>query len=266
MQATNFEYAGERLEDRGFIICNLGTEDAKTISSDSQLVFDKISQMNGKFQSVTVSYYDKCIEIDLLICKRFCDLSNIEPITLDESRDIKRWLNRPTIHKLKLGLPGWEDIYLEGSFNVNNVTIDGETFLLELKFISNSALAFHEPVRYKFNTENYKNGYSILDISDEIGYIYPDIKIKCLSDGELKIHNSNENRDTIIKNCKKNEIITFNKNLVFFSSESNHKIQDDFNYVFFRISNSYNNRENRITSSIPIEIEISYSPFAKVVI
>ena len=110
------------------------------------------------------------------------------------------------------------------------------------------------------------NTYTLFDTSDEIGYIYPDLKIICLESGKLELYNSNENRKTIIENCSANEVINFSENLVFSSSNESHKIQNDFNYIFFRIANSYGNRKNIISSSIPVDIEFSYSPYVKVVV
>lgn len=103
----------------------------------------------------------------------------------------------------------------------------------------------------------------IIDESDDIGYIYPDIQIKCLSSGDLKITNSIENRTTIIKNCSTNEVISVDENLNISTSLSSHKLYNDFNFVFFRIANSYENNQNIISVNIPCEITIKYYPVAK---
>ena len=48
------------------------------------------------------------------------------------------------------------------------------------------------------------------------------------------------------------------------SSIPSHKIQNDFNYNFFRISNTEDKIVNDITFSIPCEVELTYSPIKKV--
>ena len=264
MIATDFEYNGEYLKNYGFIICDSSDQNGfNSVDSDSQFSFNSVKLMNGKLHQLTTSQYDDRIEIQFQICKQ-PSKAMLTPISVYESREIKRWLNSPEYKKFKLMQPNWGDIYMEGSFNVRDIKFSGETYFLELTFISNRPFALHEPVTMKIHTHSPNESYSFFDISDEIGYIYPDVKIKCLQDGDLKIVNSNENRTTIMKNCVSGEILTFTKEFIL-SSSKNHKIQNDFNYIFFRISNSYKNRKNILTFSLPVEATITYSPYVKAV-
>ena len=48
------------------------------------------------------------------------------------------------------------------------------------------------------------------------------------------------------------------------SSLQSHKIADDFNYSFFRIANTWNNRVNKITLSLNCTLEFSYNPICKI--
>lgn len=265
MVALDFEYDGEYLKDWGYIICrNNYSGGFETVESDSQLTFDTISQFNGKLSELVTSYYSDHIEITFQICKYSCD-KTISPITVDESRAIKRWLNRPEFHRFKLLQDDWCNIYMDGSFNIKNIEFAGKTCLLELTFISNRPFALHEPITYEFETSKEDNMFSFFDISDEIGYIYPDLKIKCLENCNLEINNSNENRTTIINNCLRNEEINFTKELIFSSSFPEHKIQNDFNYKFLRVSNSYEDRYNTLTFSHPVQVTLTYSPYVKAV-
>lgn len=265
--AENFEYAGEFLKDKGYIICNPNTSSGfDTVASDSQRTFNTQSLFNGKLFELTTSTYEDRVEITFCICKHTCQSSDEPiPITAPESRELKRWLNRPSFHRFKLIQPDWSDIYMEGSFNVKNVECMGKIYMLELTFVSNRPFSLHEPVIYNFSTTSSNNTYTIFDISDEIGYIYPDIEIKCLGAGDLKISNSNEERVTVIKNCSNEEIITFTKDLIMSTSLVSHKIQNDFNYQFLRISNSYDNRKNTLTFSLPVQVSLRYTPYIKAV-
>lgn len=264
--AENFEYAGEFLNDKGYIICSQDNSGGfETLDSDSQRSFNTQSMFNGKMFELTHSTYEDRIEITFCICKHSCQSPIPTPITTTESRVLKRWLNRPDFHRFKLLQPNWSDIYMEGSFNVKDVECMGETYMLELTFISNRPFALHEPITYNFTTSNNNKSFTIYDISDEVGYIYPDIEIKCLESGNLEILNSNEERRTIIKNCSNGEIITFTRDLIMNTSVISHKIQNDFNYQFLRISNSYYNRKNKLTFSIPVQVSLKYSPYIKAV-
>lgn len=264
MLAEDFQYNGEYLKDWGFMICKTDSSSGfESIDSDSQLSFETVNTNGKKFEFVTSTYEDR-IEITFQICKFSCN-SDPSAITLDESRELKRWLNQPTYKKFKLIQPDWADIYMEGSFNVVNIEFNGKVYFLELTFISNRPFALHEPVIYKTTLSLSNLTYKFFDSSDEIGHIYPNLKIKCLKAGELRIENSNENRVTLIKNCTVGEIITFTPELLISTTNPAHKIQNDFNYVFLRVSNSYRNRLNKLTFSIPVEMELSYSPYVKAV-
>ena len=264
MIATDFEFDGEYLRNWGFMICNMDQDGFKTVTSDSQISFDNVSLMHGKLFELTTSKYNNNLSISFQICKR-SDKSILTPITAQESREIKRWLNRPTFKKFKLLQPYWHDIYMMGSFNVENIMCGGKILLLNLTFTSNRPFALHEPITYYIKTSAENENYLFFDNSDEIGYIYPNIKITCLQDGDLNITNSNENRTTIINNCSSGEEIIFLENLVFSTSDQEHKIQNDFNYIFFRIANSYGNRKNVLTFSLPVIVELTYSPYVKAV-
>ena len=266
MIAEDFEYAGEYLKDWGYMICSI--ENMSVVkTSGSTLTFNNTSIMHGKLFELTASYYEDRMEITFQICKRpDCNNYQLRPISVYEQRELRRWLNRPNYHKFKLLQPDWADIFAEGSFNITNIEFGGEVYLLELEFVTNSPFAYHEPINLEFQTSSTNNQYSFYDKSDETGYIYPDIEITCLESGDLQIHNSNENRTTEIKNCSKNEVLTFSRKLICSSSVDTHRIQNDFNYIFLRVSNSYGKRKNILTFSKPVKVKLAYTPYVKVVI
>lgn len=89
------------------------------------------------------------------------------------------------------------------------------------------------------------------------------MEIVILEDGDLNIHNAIENRNTYIGNCVAGEVITMDYPVIQ-SSIPSHDIQNNFNWVFFRIANTYENNRNDLTISIPCKIKIKYSPIVKV--
>lgn len=116
----------------------------------------------------------------------------------------------------------------------------------------------------------FKNQHSINDTSYEEGYIYPEMEItigniddKPINERSLIIDNSIENRRTRIDNCTTGEVITMNYPVIQ-SSDSSHNIQNDFNWNFFRVANTYDNSRNDLTISLPCSIKIKYSPIVKV--
>ena len=89
------------------------------------------------------------------------------------------------------------------------------------------------------------------------------MEVEILESGILTIHNDLENRTMQINNCIAGERITLDYPIIS-SSISSHKIQDDFNWNWFRIYNTFQNSQNILTISIPCTIKIKYSPIVKV--
>jgi len=102
------------------------------------------------------------------------------------------------------------------------------------------------------------------DMSDEIGVTFPAMKITCQASGNLSIHNDLFDCTMTIKNCTSGEIITVNNNAqIITSTNENHKIYNDFNYEFFKFGNTFTERQNHITVTLPCIIELKYSPIIK---
>lgn len=108
-----------------------------------------------------------------------------------------------------------------------------------------------------------ENVASIFDASHEEGYIYPHTEITVLEDGDLKIHNLLEDRETYINNCTNGEVITMDYPIIT-TDNKEHNILNDFDWSFFRIANTYENRRNDLTTSLPCIIKVEYSPIVKV--
>lgn len=265
MQAFDFIYDDISLSNMGYVVCGFGTDSSiDTVTTDSQRNFQHASMIYGKYLPIIANSYSDHLEFTFQICK-LPHYSN--PIlTEEEIRFIKRWLNRPTVHKFKIIHDGFSGIYFEGTFNVQEMRFGGFTEALELTFISNRPFALHEPIFYSGYINKTEDVFSVYDISDEIGWTYPNLKIICKADGDLIVRNSFDGRETIIKNCETEEEITFTPQLVIESSRQDHALYDDFNFNFLRIYNSAHQRNNKITSSIPCYMHISYTPIVKAVV
>lgn len=116
---------------------------------------------------------------------------------------------------------------------------------------------------YYYVYDREENFASFNDSSYEEGYIYPYVEIAVLEDGDLKIHSILEDRETTIKNCSNGEVITMDYPIIKTDNDS-HNIQNDFNWNFFRVANTFENSRNDIITSIPCSIKIKYSPIVKV--
>lgn len=262
MKCYDFEYDGYNLRNKGYIVCKFGSNGIETVSNGSEIVFNTVSTMKGAKHELTSTEYSDCLTTTFQICKHPCTTSNKE-ISVIEQREIMRWLNRKGFHKFKLLDVEYENIYFEASFNVSRIEFDGKVYGFELNVVTNRPYALHTPIvlSLKNIVENGKKRISSL--SDEEGYIYPEMEITINEDGDFEICNEIENRTMRIANCKAGEIIKVKYPLIE-SSLATHKIQNDFNWTFFRIANTYKSRINDITISIPCTITIKYSPIVKI--
>lgn len=263
MKALDFSYDGKKLSDFGFILCKFDSGGGIDVISDgSEVTFNTIPVLGGIKHRLVSTTYDNCLEVTLQVCKHSC-VDGIQEITATEHREITKWLNRKNFLTFKLLDENNIDLYHEAIINVSKVEIDGRLMGFELSVTTNRPFALKDP-RIITITNTESNGvYSINDTSYEEGYIYPHMEITINANGNLNIHNAIEDRNTFIGNCISGEVITLDYPIIQ-SSVSSHNIQNDFNWSFFRIANTYDNSRNDLTISLPCTIKIEYSPIVKV--
>lgn len=266
MNTLDFEYDGRCLSDFGFIICSFDDNSGViTESAGSEITFNKVSRNGGKRYSLSSTQYDGCVEATFSICKNPCLFDDMA-ITDDEYRLLVRWLNREEFRKFRLIIddPSYTQRYYNGSFNISKVKVADILYGLELTLETDKPFAYaaRKTITLDFSDTSASN--VVTDTSDKIGYIYPDITITCASSGDLAIYNKTLDSATVVKNCTAGEVITMNGDtLIIATSDTTHDICNDFNYEFFKIGNSYTNRENEITASLPCQIELRYYPIIK---
>lgn len=263
MKSYDFEFDGLRLSDKGYTICKFDSDGVETVSNGSQITFNTFSTMNGIKHELTSSTYEDCLSATFQICKSPCIYGDLEEISIDELRDLMRWLNRKRFHKFKLMDIEYSGFYFEAAFNISKIEINGKIYGLELEMITNRPFALQEDVSFVIESDGNDTVHSFYSKSDDEGYIYPDMEITIEADGDLEIYSITEDRTMRILNCVKGEVITLDYPIIE-TSVSNHKIQNDFNWIFFRIASSFKNKENKITTSLPCSIKITYSPIIKV--
>ena len=265
MLVNDFEYDSLLLSDFGCIMCSFDSSGLETVTNGSNITFNTSPILKGTKHVLTNTQYDECLTTTFEICKNPCNYVDQSDayFSIEEITALTRWLNRKEFLKFKLIKEGYENLYFEGSFNVNRKMLGDYCVGMELTLTTNRPFALGETVKKTFKATKVNHVEIFKDISDEIGYIYPRVEITCTSAGDLTIHNAIENRDTVIKNCVAGEVITM-KYPVISSSISTHKIQNDFNYNFFRIANTYREKGNKITFSLPCTMKISYEPVRKV--
>lgn len=264
MKFYDFQYDRLNLSDMGYMICCFGTKGLETISNGSQIVFNTVSTLNGAKHELLSSQYNECLTSTFQICKNPCYDKNLE-ISMSDFLDLTSWLSRKEFHKFKLLKDDYLDLFFEASFNINRIEINGKLYGLELNMVTNRPFALQENNKITIKTTVANSQRSFNDTSNEEGVIYPSpMKITMLASGNLSITNKlDNNRVMVIKNVIEGEVITLNYPMIS-SSISSHKIQNDFNWKFFRIANTFKNKKNDLIISLPCNIEIIYNPIIKI--
>lgn len=266
MKAYDFQYGEHNLQDFGMILCKFGSGGLETISDGSEITFNTISIQNGAKSELVSTVYENNLETTLQICKYSCT-GGVQEITVTEHRELTRWLSRKRFLKFKILDEDNIDLYHEAIINVSKIELDGKLMGLELCVTTNRPFALKEPRIIMIKNAEQNGKHSINDNSHEEGYIYPYTEITIGDIGDEKkalvIINAIENRKTVIENCVANEVITMDYPVITSSLQS-HNIQNDFNWNFFRVANTYENSRNDLTISLPCSIKIEYSPIVKV--
>ena len=261
MRAYDFEYDDISLSSFGYILCSFDSDGLQTISNGSTITFNTTPTLNGQKHELISTEYGNCLEATFQICKNPCK-TNDSVITIDEVRLLSRWLNRNSFKKFKILNDEYLDFYFEASFNISQIELDGKVYGLELEMITNRPFALREPKKVVIKNLVSNGEKRVVDLSDVEGFIYPKVEITVNESGDLSIHNAIEDRTTLIRNCVYGEVITMDYPIIK-TSIPNHEIQNDFNWNFFRIANTFGNKSNKLTISLPCTIELEYSPNIK---
>lgn len=269
MYAINFEYDGQYLSDYGFIICHFDYSDGVAVAdAGSKISFNKVSRNYGKSYGLAGTVYEECVTTSFDICKNPDEYEYDErQISNDEYRDLMRWLNRREFLKFQVFDEDDKErdtCYYNVSFNIEKIKIGEILYGLRLTLESDKPYGYgqEQSVSWTFGDTSVPKIFS--DMSDDVGFIYPNVRITCNANGNLSIYNELLDCTTTINGCKVGEVISLDGDVQFIStSYSNHDICNDFNYEFFKIGNTINTRNNRITVSLPCEIKITYSPIIK---
>ncbi len=264
MIISDFEYNGIVLSSLGYLVVSFDGEAFSTRSNGAPINFKTTPILKGDKHILADTAYDECLTADIQIIKNPCLYEGSDAyLSIEEISSMMRWLNRRGFYPIRFDVDGYDNIFFEGTFNnVQRLEVGGHVVGLQMTLVTNRPYGTHKAIKKTF--EMYANQPVVFqDISDEVGFIYPKTEIEILQSGNLILHNSVEDRETIIKGCVSGETINMEYPQIT-TSRTSHNIADSFNYNFFRIANSWENKINRITSSLQCNLTIEYHPIRKV--
>ena len=261
MDNCDFSFRGETLSSHGYVLCEFsGQASASPVTTDSQRSFSQMSMFGGKRAPILFYTYDTSLIIRIEICKK-SDTDMI--ITPSEAAVMKRWLEAPYQEELRFSDSDLAGYFWKGTFVVEELRSYGECVGLGLTFTADAPFGYKDKVIITGTVED-GGSVTILDSSDEEGYIVPDISLTLESSGDLRITNSFDGRTTIVTGCSAGESITMTGLLQILSSNDSRNVGDSFNYKFVRISNNYSDNNNTLTFNLACSYSISYEPIGKV--
>lgn len=265
MLAEDFVYDGIQLSSKGYIVCDFdGQSDVNIVDVGSTISFNKIKRDSGRIYTLASATYDECVTCTFDICKDDCKNNGVAEISTDEFRELMRWLNRREFLPFRIVNRNQTVCWYNASFNIDKIIVGGRIYGARLTMETDRPFGYGDTKNLAHSFGNDNTAWTVSNFSNEIGYIYPVVTIHCLADGDLSIHNDIENCTTTIKNCSLGETITLNgETQTIISDSTNHKINNDFNWEFFRLGNKINNQQNNITVSKPCKLEIKYAPIIK---
>lgn len=272
MYVTDFEYANKRLSEFGCIVCSFdGASVIQDVDIGCDITFNTVKNNHSSVHSKTSSSYENVYTKTFDIMKNPCGYQDDDIYMTDtESRALVKWLNRHGYYKFKFYNPNFEvlDVCYYGSFNIRQRMLNGKIIGLTLTFTANTPYAFGDEILINTTISNVEVPLRIYGNSDEIGVIYPNMKIKCMESGIFEMKNNTTGTCVYIDNCIKGETIIMDgeHKLIDTDNETHKKtLFNDFNYEYIDIrTDEMNNCENIYDLSMKCELTIAYSPIRKV--
>lgn len=259
----DFRFDGTKLSSKGYMMYADGVSDEEVTVSG--MMFDVIKASLSDVSHKVAHNYSENYTRTFSIMKSPC--GNDQSLTLSEQdvSDMTQWLVRKQYKTFRYvddngtNYPTWYKV----QNTVSKVVYADEVIGLTITVNANAPYGFYNEATTTWSG----NSKELTVVSDEEGYIYPTMVITCNAAGNLTITNSREeNRTTTINNVTSGEIITITggDTLQIKSSVSGHDLATDFNYVFPRLSVTYSNKVNTISTNLSSDKELSYYGIRKV--
>lgn len=271
MYAYNFEYDGKLLSDFGFIVCHFDNSGGlDTVNGGSEISFETAPSHSGKRNFAVGSEYKKCLTTTFQICKdpKIYNEDEME-ITAEEFRRISRWLNRREFlwfHGFDWCEPEISRPWVRASSNLSRIDLGNATVGIEVEMTTDSPFGYGDEVIKTFAFTADKLSQTFVDENDEIGETYPALNVTCNAAGTWTLADDITGCSCEVENCANGEVLHFSGDTMVIETEAlahQNTLANDFNYDFFRFGNTYEQRLNTFTATIPCTVELRYRPLLK---
>lgn len=259
IHAQEFEFDNISCKEFGVMIAKIGDSNQDNVSAGSEIDFKKTYACGSKKWIALSEKYSSPISFTIQIIK----VEYNKVFYAHEVSAIHRWLKKNGYKKFTFIQDEYEDICVFAKcLTIEEIIIGGKTCGLEIAFETNSALSYSGEIIKEINTQE-NDEFEIVDLSDEVGSIYPYLDITILENCDFGIKNNLSGNMFLIKNCLNGENITLDQEKGIITTNSSlHKttIYSDFNYKWMDILNTYEDRINKykVIGKAKITIKFRY--------
>lgn len=268
--AESFVLNGIPCEKYGLMICDFDMNNGKnesTAGSEIELKTSKIP-MSNKW-TLYNSNYSKPLEFKITVCKM--DKTSIHIL---EQSAINRWLSsiQNSYQWFQFVQSDYEGIFFRVKCTeINNISISNINYGMEIAFICDAPYGYSQEYTTVYSGTNDGINVTFIDNSDDIGELFPLMRLNVKNDGDISICNNltmdidDTNTWFKIKNCKKGEVVTVDcEKEIITTTLPSHKIYNDFGWIWFSFYNNLNTRRNNLTILGDVEVTFTYRFIRKV--
>ena len=260
---NGFTFDNTTSDELGLMVCEFnGNTPSETSGGNIEFTLTSAPIRNRWYKSGNANY-SEAIKFEFQVMKQ-----NFEPIDSYEYSTYARLLQRKDDYKeFTITKLDYDTVHFYAQLNISPIQVGGDIMGINITGTTDSPYAYGQMITKKISTENGIGMLKFVDMSDEIGYIYPDIKIDISSACNLKITNETSGEIFKLNNCVNNEIINIDSTILEMTSTAlSHKLYEDSNYKFPRIVNDINKRTNIFKVEGNCTLTMKYRPIRKVVI
>ncbi len=271
---TEFIFDGISSKDYDMIICSFDGNKNEEMSAGSKIEFTTFKAPNSNRWVKTGSNYSEQLTFDFQICKYKCNQSKAEPLSERELAFLMRWLVRKDYKDLQFIQEGYENIFYHCQITAQKYEVAGQCIGLSLTVLCDAPFGWSEEM-FTTISSSTNTTVKLYDSSDEIGVIYPNMTLLSRTGTKdapqtITINNKLTGTNLQIKNCIADEQITI-QDMMITSNECYEKgghetFLSDFNWKWFSIGNTFQNRVNEITVNGNCEIQLNWRVPRKAVI
>lgn len=281
LYCTEFIFDNISSKEYDLMICSFDGGQNGEATAGNQIEFTTFKAPGSNKWLKTSTTYQEQLSFTFQLCKN--PYVSREPFSERELAFFMRWLVRKDFRDLQFVQQGYEPIHYHCQLNAERYLIGGECYGLTLTAVCDAPYGWSDEITCHISSSSAAT-YKLYDSSDELGVIYPDVEIVSKADNQdITISNEMTGTQTIILNCKKGEQILLSEDKIASSSEciptehtspeqdggysgTHSTFFNDFNWEWFAIGNTWNNRVNEITVTGNCDVQLSWRAPRKAVV